>query len=119
MTRIFVYGTLKRGCHNHAFMAGQQFLGVAETVAGFTLFDLGGYPGMVPSAGCGLGVSGEVWEVDDACLERLDGLERTSEGEYRRQAVALAEPFAQAGAQAYVYLRSVEGFPAVGSAWTE
>jgi len=37
MTRIFVYGTLKRGGRNHHFMAGQQFVGEARTAPGYTL----------------------------------------------------------------------------------
>ena len=31
MTTVFVYGTLKRGGSNHAFLQGQQFLGEGRT----------------------------------------------------------------------------------------
>ena len=47
MKLIFVYGTLKRGGHNHHFIYRQTFAGPAHTTPGFTLFDLGGYPGLV------------------------------------------------------------------------
>lgn len=117
MTLVFVYGTLKRGGSNHHFMAGQAFVGAASTASGFTLFDLGGYPGLVPAPGRAEGVSGEVWLVDDACLARLDQLEGTAEGLYGRKPVPLAEPFAASGAQAYVFLGDVGGRPHLGSSW--
>ena len=44
MTRVFVYGTLKRGGSNHSFLAGQRYLGPARTPPGFTLHSLGDYP---------------------------------------------------------------------------
>jgi gamma-glutamylcyclotransferase (GGCT)/AIG2-like uncharacterized protein YtfP len=30
-------------------MAGQEFLGVGQSVSGYTLYDLGDYPGLVAS----------------------------------------------------------------------
>ena len=33
-TLLFVYGTLKRGCRNHANLVGQRFVGEARTVPG-------------------------------------------------------------------------------------
>lgn len=120
MTTLFVYGTLKRGGSNHAFLAGQRFLGTARTVAGFTLFSLGTYPGLVPSPEDRDGVTGELWSIDDACLVRLDELEGTAEGLYRRAAIPLAAPAPVASGTAvetYFYLRPLVGHPALGSVW--
>ncbi|MDI1319207.1 MAG: gamma-glutamylcyclotransferase, partial [bacterium] len=75
MTCVFVYGTLKRGGSNHAFLARQRFLGEARTAPGFTLYSLGDYPGMVRAPGDTAGVTGELWVVDDTCLAELDQLE--------------------------------------------
>ena len=75
MTRVFVYGTLKRGGSNHHCLAGQQFLGAGRTPPGFTLYALADYPGMVREPKDDAGVTGEVWAVDPACLETLDRLE--------------------------------------------
>ena len=72
MNTIFVYGTLKRGGTNHLFLQGQHYLGAARTVAGYVLYSLGDYPGMVRAPGDTQGVTGELWAVDDACLAELD-----------------------------------------------
>ena len=118
-TLLFVYGTLKRGCSNHAYLAGQDFVGAAATAPGFALYELDGYPGMVAEAAAAEGVSGEVWSVDDACLARLDELEGTGEGLYRRQDVPLGAPFAGTRVEAYLYLPGVEGRARLGKTWTE
>ena len=72
--RLFIYGTLKRGCYNHHYMHGQQFIDKARTVPIYRLYNLGGYPGMV-LADDGLSIEGEVWEIDETCRTQLDVLE--------------------------------------------
>jgi gamma-glutamylcyclotransferase (GGCT)/AIG2-like uncharacterized protein YtfP len=119
MTRIFVYGTLKRGGSNHALLAGQQFLGAACTAPGYILYLLGDYPGMVRAANDQAGVTGEVWLVDDACLQQLDELEGVAEGLYERAAIQLAAPLNAEPAQAYLYLRNITGRQAIGAVWKE
>ena len=119
MSLIFVYGTLKRGYSNHSLLAGQAFEGGARTAPGFALFGLGSHPGMVERPGESGSVTGEVWSVDAACLERLDALEGTAEGLYRRGAVPLVGPFAGRDVEAYLYLLSLEGRQRLGETWTE
>jgi gamma-glutamylaminecyclotransferase len=119
MRLIFVYGTLKRGCSNHHYLAGQAFVGEARTASGYCLFELDGFPGMVARAGDREGVSGEVWSVDAGCLARLDMLEGLAEGLYRREPVSLLAPFATHSVEAYIYAHSVEGRREVGSVWNE
>jgi gamma-glutamylaminecyclotransferase len=115
MTRVFVYGTLKRGGANHFILAGQQFLGAARTPPGFTLHSLGDYPGMVRAADDRAGVIGELWAVDVGCLLRLDKLEGVTEGLYERVPVQLAPPHADEPVETYLYLRDLTGRPAIGS----
>jgi gamma-glutamylcyclotransferase (GGCT)/AIG2-like uncharacterized protein YtfP len=86
---IFVYGTLKRGGSNHAFLIGQTFLQSARTVAGYSLVHLRDFPGMIPDEMDRIGVAGEVWKVDLTCLAQLDDLEGVDEGLYRREAIQL------------------------------
>jgi gamma-glutamylcyclotransferase (GGCT)/AIG2-like uncharacterized protein YtfP len=119
MKNIFVYGTLKRGLSNHHFLAGQTYLGDARTAPGYALYELSGYPGMVPEAGNCEGVTGELWSVDDVCLAHLDELEGTEQGLYRREAVPLIAPFAGQRVEAYLYNESLVGRRLVGSTWTE
>ena len=116
---IFVYGTLKRGCSNHHFLAGQEFVGEARTVRGFRLYELSGFPGMVPRAGDQDGVVGEVWSVDAAALVRLDALEGLAEGMYRRERVPLEPPFSGQDIEGYLYNRNVKGRRDLGSRWDE
>lgn len=70
---LFVYGTLKRGQPNHHFLAGALFLGEDQTRPEFTMYDLGAFPGVV--AGGSSSISGELYELDDSTLARVDRLE--------------------------------------------
>ncbi|HKB55978.1 MAG TPA: gamma-glutamylcyclotransferase family protein [Lacunisphaera sp.] len=119
MTHVFVYGTLKRGHRNHQYLAGQQFLGEARTVSGYTLYSMGNHPGMVHSTDASHDVTGELWAVDDDCLARLDILEGVGKKLYERVAVQLAPPFVDESVQTYLYLRTLKNRKAIGSTWTE
>jgi gamma-glutamylaminecyclotransferase len=117
MTRIFVYGTLKRGGTNHVVLTGQRFVRKAWTSPGFALYRITDYPGMVPDSDDKEGISGEVWEVDDACLARLDRLEGLKEGLYRREPVALVGKAGDEMVDTYIYNRPIEGRPRLGPVW--
>jgi len=116
MTLVFVYGTLKRGGVNHAWIEAQQFVAEARTVPAYRMYDLGGYPGMVRSAD-GISIQGEIWSVDEAGLAQLDVLEDTAGGEYERVVVPLEGEHATQQVEGYIYLRSVEGKRDVGACW--
>lgn len=119
MARIFVYGTLKRGCQNHSQLAGQRFLGDARTTPGYRLYHLGEYPGMVADPADNQGVTGEVWDVSAGALARLDAFEGIHEGLYRREPVALLPPFDAAVVETYIYARDPGGHPPIGDTWRE
>jgi gamma-glutamylaminecyclotransferase len=119
MTAVFVYGTLKRGGQNHHFLAGQQFLGPARTAAGFTLYSLGEFPGMVRTPASDRHVVGEVWEVDAPALAALDALEGIAEGLYERVTVPLESPFNDRPVETYLYLRTLAGRPEIGADWRQ
>ncbi|MDP3069170.1 MAG: gamma-glutamylcyclotransferase family protein [Opitutaceae bacterium] len=118
-SRLFVYGTLKRGCCNHHHLAGQRFIGPARTVPGYRLYDLGGYPGLAAAPDDRAGVVGEVWSVNLACLRELDLFEGVHEGLYRRDPVPLIAPFAAKKIDAYVSALPVTGRAEVGAEWIE
>lgn len=73
VVRVFVYGSLLSGESNHRQMAGARLVGEAVTEARFTLVDLGPYPALV--AGGETAIVGEVYEVDEVLLARLDRFE--------------------------------------------
>lgn len=72
-TRIFVYGTLKRGYSNHRLLEGAHFLGDAYTVDTFKMIHVG-YPVILPDDD-GDPVNGEVFDVNTETLINLDALE--------------------------------------------
>jgi gamma-glutamylaminecyclotransferase len=91
--KIFVYGTLRRGHGNwEALLArneGARFVREALTSPGYEMRSLGGYPAVFAREGAGQ-VVGEIFEVDEATLARLDRLEGHPRW-YLRQPVALVD----------------------------
>lgn len=74
--RLFVYGTLRRRHGAHALLGrAGRFLG--DGVFQGRLYDLGPYPGAVPSGQRGDRVLGEVYRLvgPESVLERLDAYE--------------------------------------------
>ncbi len=113
MHRIFVYGTLKKGDCRHHFLSTQSFLGVAATQSEYRLYNLGDYPGLVHERGGGH-VEGEIYEVTESCLMKLDVVEGVASGLYSRQTVKLMPPWNETTTQTYIYEQSVHGCSAIG-----
>ena len=116
---VFVYGTLKRGFANDHFLRGQTFRGEARTPAGFRLYRISDYPGLVADRADTAGVGGEIWEIDGPCLRRLDALEGLKEGLYTREPIPLLELFATELVIAYFYARDLAGHDAISGDWQE
>ncbi len=75
LPRVFVYGSLRRGCMNHHHLEGAKFIRQVRTSQGFRLHDLGPFPAMVWDAEARSSVVGEVWEVSEEHLANLDRFE--------------------------------------------
>ena len=117
-TPLFVYGTLKRGDVRAPLLAGQTLLGTACTQPRYRLFNTGDYPALVeapPLGLAGMSIQGELWQVDGACLQRLDIEEGVDERLYERREIQLADH--PTPAQSYYYLRSVQGLADCGASW--
>lgn len=71
--RVFVYGTLKRGIHNHRLLEQSQYIGEAFTVEKFRMYTTG-FPVLFEDLE-GKSVFGEVYDVDEETLKNLDHLE--------------------------------------------
>ncbi|MGH8458615.1 MAG: gamma-glutamylcyclotransferase family protein [Nevskiales bacterium] len=84
MQRVFVYGTLRRGESHAHLMQDAEYLGLHVTEPRYTLCDMGEYPAAV-SWGV-TSIRGEVYDVDDALLRRLDEYEEFP-GVYNRRLV--------------------------------
>lgn len=81
---VFVYGTLRKGCHNNYYLQGSTlgrdavFVGIAQTVEkyGFFVEPVYGIPYAVERKdGRVVNIVGEVYEVNDTTLENLDRIE--------------------------------------------
>jgi gamma-glutamylaminecyclotransferase len=116
MTRLFVYGTLKRGGCREFAMAGQRFLVTARTYPAYRLYHCGDYPALVRDAN-GVSIEGELWEVDGSCLSKLDDIEGVAMRLYERAPISLLPPHDGEPVESYFYLRSVTGLRDCGPRW--
>ena len=105
--RVFVYGSLLRGLHNHHHLKTATLVKEAArtTSAAYVMVDSGhGYPFALVDAKARAGdarsaLLGELYDVNDAVLASLDALEAHPDW-YRRSQVAIEGE----EAQAWVYL---------------
>jgi gamma-glutamylaminecyclotransferase len=111
---LFVYGSLKRGMSSHALLAGQEFVGTAQTLPRYRLYNCGRYPALVANSANGLAVQGEVWHVDETALASLDRYEGAPTLFIRREVAleGMAGPV-----YAYFYVPEVRGLESCGSVW--
>ncbi len=116
MSKLFVYGTLKRGYSRAGALQGEVFLGTAKTQARYRMVNCGSYPGLVEAAE-GLSIEGELWEVRAECFGRLDEIEGVGIGLYRRAKVFLQTPHEREAVETYLYRPSIEGMPDCGTRW--
>ena len=84
---VFVYGTLRRGSVRAMSIRFPNSKFVADAKVSGRLFDLGAYPGLLLDESSSL-VIGEVYEVDDEILNRLDAFESSSH--YLRKQVEIS-----------------------------
>jgi len=115
-TRIFVYGSLKRGYALHHLLKSQLSVGHAVTSPLYRIFDLGSYPGLIEWPD-GLAVEGELYLVDAECLQTLDEAEAVEEGHYARRRILLDSTSNEEAAQAWFWLNSVSGLRDCGYSW--
>ncbi len=112
--RLFIYGTLKKGFPNHEhYMQSARDLGKYQTIEKYPLVLCGAryVPCMLNCPGDGHHVEGELYEVDDECLNRIDALERIQESDgYRRFVIRVSsnESLNQDIKEAFAYLMPPE-----------
>lgn len=83
-TKIFVYGSLKRGFYNGLDLpywgdVGREayeqieFLGTATSSPEYTMISCGSYPAIIEYGNTS--IVGEVWSIPNVILERIDRME--------------------------------------------
>jgi gamma-glutamylaminecyclotransferase len=115
MTTLFVYGTLKKGKVRHLHMTGATFLREARTKARYALYQSPGadYPCLVDDETEGVAVEGELWEVPDDCLARLDVVEGVPDW-FQRRVISLEDG---QESQAYFVAKRPENAVRLGCRW--
>lgn len=110
MPLLFVYGSLKQGFPNEHVNSGRRVAGRFRTHERYGMYLLGAgeVPCLVAPPGAGHQVVGEVYDVDDDDLRRIDRLERIGEPQgYERVEIAVerfdASPVARL--RVFVYLK--------------
>lgn len=137
---VFVYGTLKRGFSRSSALREQRYIGIARTEPKYGIFGYGGYPALVDEALAEVSgivaskrIFGELYEVDDACMQELDKIEGTDKGLFERRDIALGEitmtslPTDEAVwggltrkvAQAYFFKKKLTGAGDCGPLWVQ
>lgn len=84
---VFVYGTLRRGGAQAMSKSFPSSKFIANAKVSGSLYDLGAFPGLLLDESNSL-VTGEVYEVDDEILNRLDDMEASSD--YWRKQVEIS-----------------------------
>ena len=108
MHKVFVYGTLKQGYHNHYLLEGCKF--EEAEAEGFNLHASAYLPYAVPGEGT---IKGELYEVDNEVLKRLDRLEGHPRY-YRRIKTSVRTALEQIEAWLYI-CPSAARYPIIGS----
>ena len=102
---VFVYGSLRRGNAGAMSARFPEASYVAEGKVRGRLYDLGAYPGLLLDGSASM-VTGEVYEVDDDTLRRLDEFELTSD--YIRKQVEVEHGSERTDCWIYVPERDAE-----------
>lgn len=99
---IATYGTLRQGGGNHRLLQNAEFKGTFDTEPKYSLYTLGGYPGLKENGTTS--VKMEVYAVNEEEARRVDGLEGYTPGEkpYFYDKVSIETPWGTAGVYTYV-----------------
>jgi gamma-glutamylaminecyclotransferase len=110
MARIFALGTLKRGFPLSCALDGSQYLGPYRSVERFPLLIAGQWyaPMLLDQPGSGRHILGEVYELDDAMLARIDGLESVGQPGKLRIRMRVSSLAGAGECEAWAYAKAPE-----------
>jgi gamma-glutamylcyclotransferase (GGCT)/AIG2-like uncharacterized protein YtfP len=135
---LFVYGTLKMGFSRNYALNGQIYLGTAKTKPEYSMYALNGYPALVDQRMAeknklqvSTSVFGEIWEVDEETITKIDKIEGTDIDLFERKAINIDEftlsrlPLDKSVwrsiedkiALSYIYKQNIYGAAICGSFW--
>ena len=102
---ISVYGSLRKGLHNHGLISDSQLLGEFKTEPVYSLYSLGGFPGLKENGNTSVVM--EVYAVDETTASYVDGLEGYSPDRVATfyDKVPIQTPYGEASV--YTYVRNI------------
>jgi gamma-glutamylcyclotransferase (GGCT)/AIG2-like uncharacterized protein YtfP len=119
MKTVAVYGSLRKGLSNHNyFLKDAKYLGKFTTEPVYSLYSLGGYPGLKNNGNTSVVM--EVYEVNEQEARAIDGLEGYSPNRkstfYDKEYIDT--PYGKAGV--YIYVNNISKYKLVESGdWKE
>jgi gamma-glutamylcyclotransferase (GGCT)/AIG2-like uncharacterized protein YtfP len=99
---VAVYGSLRKGLSNHRLLENAEYLGEFKTEPVFSLYSLGGFPGLKENGNTS--VTMEVYSVTEQEARRVDSLEGYTPGEpaYFYDKIPIDTPYGEANVYTYV-----------------
>jgi gamma-glutamylaminecyclotransferase len=106
--KVFVFGTCKRGFPLHYGLARAKFCGEYRTTQPFPMLIAGPWfaPMMFNEPGVGRQVTGELYEIDETYLDRLDAMESVGKPGNIRSSIEVAPLKGGAPCMAFAYMKS-------------
>jgi gamma-glutamylcyclotransferase (GGCT)/AIG2-like uncharacterized protein YtfP len=86
--KLFVYGTLMRGEHNHSILGNSVYIKKGKTKPEFSLYSFGSFPALVNDGKDN--VKGEVYYVSSSTIDVVDRLE-SHPSWYERKTIILED----------------------------
>jgi gamma-glutamylaminecyclotransferase len=110
MLQLFTVGTLKRGFALSHVLDGSRYVGRYRSVARFPLVVAGQWyaPMLLDQPGLGRRVVGELYELDEAILARIDPLESLGQHGNLRIKIRVVPLSAGAECEAFAYAKAPE-----------
>jgi gamma-glutamylcyclotransferase (GGCT)/AIG2-like uncharacterized protein YtfP len=122
-TKVFFYGTLKRGQRSHHLLRDQEFVGEAKTLPSYRLYNCGPHPALVEDQQNGMVIYGEIWLVNEEALQKLDAYEEAPSYFSRRPILLQGErgvstpQSPDSEVQAYFFNGDVSSLKDAGDRW--
>lgn len=107
---VFVYGSLMKGYWNNKLLENSIYTGMAKLVD-YEMYHVSGFPGIIRK--CGDYIIGEVYEIDEETLKRLDELEDEGRMYIRQPEAIILENQEEIKAFVYVWNNKVDHYDKV------
>jgi gamma-glutamylaminecyclotransferase len=121
MARLFAVGTLKRGFPLSRALEGSQYLGVFRSAERYPLVVAGPWyaPMLLKQPGHGRHILGELYELEESLLRRIDPMESVGQPGNLRVTIAVASVTGGAVRDAFAYAKAPELATPVHSGFLE